>query len=87
MIRVASIQIAPIFLDTRKTWKKLASYIEEAAANGAELVTWGETLLPGYPVWISRSNGARFNNPIQKKIYAKYWEEAIHLKKAQYLMK
>jgi nitrilase len=80
MIRVASIQIAPIFLDTRKTWKKLASYIEEATTNGAELVTWGETLLPGYPVWISRSNGARFNDPIQKRIYAKYWDESIHLK-------
>ena len=85
MVRVAGIQIAPIFLDSRKTWEKLATYIEEAASNGAELVTWGETLLPGYPVWISRSNGARFNDPIQKRVYAKYWEEAIHLKESQIL--
>jgi nitrilase len=82
MIRVASIQIAPIFLDTEKTWEKLVSYIEESVENGAEIVTWGETLLPGYPVWISRSDGARFNDPIQKRVYAKYWKEAIHLKKS-----
>lgn len=85
MIRVASIQMAPIFLDTRKTWEKLGSLIEESVSKGAELVTWGETLLPGYPVWISRSNGARFNDPKQKRVYAKYWKEAIHLQKSSIL--
>jgi len=80
MIRVACIQISPIFLDTKKTWNKLSRFIEEASINGAELITWGETLIPGYPVWISRSGGAKFNDPAQKKVYAKYWEEAIHLK-------
>ncbi len=79
MIRVAAIQIAPVFLDARKTWDKLSKYIDEAASNGAELVTWGETLIPGYPVWVSSTGGAKFNDPIQKKLYAKYWSEAIHL--------
>lgn len=80
MIRVACIQISPVFLDARKTWDKLYGYIEEASANGAELITWGETLIPGYPIWIGPSGGAKFNNPTQKKVYAKYWQEAIHLK-------
>jgi nitrilase len=85
MIRVACIQIAPVFLDAEKTWNKLSQYILEAASNGADLVTWGETLIPGYPVWISRSNGARFNDLDQKKVYAKYWREAIHLDKSKIL--
>jgi nitrilase len=85
MIRVACIQIAPIFLDSEKTWNKLSHYISEAASKNAELVTWGETLIPGYPVWISRSNGAQFNNPHQKRAYAKYWKEAIHLGKSKIL--
>jgi predicted amidohydrolase len=80
MIRVACIQISPIFLDARKTWDKLYGFIEEASKKGADLITWGETLIPGYPVWISRSGGAKFNDPVQKKVYAKYWDEAIHLK-------
>ncbi|MBN2336614.1 carbon-nitrogen hydrolase family protein, partial [Candidatus Bathyarchaeota archaeon] len=57
MIRVACIQMAPVFLDAEKTWAKLAAMIEEAAREGAELVTWGETLIPGYPVWVSRTGG------------------------------
>lgn len=28
----------------------------------------GEALLPGYPFWISRTDGARFDSPMQKEI-------------------
>ncbi|MFW9889958.1 MAG: carbon-nitrogen hydrolase family protein [Candidatus Thorarchaeota archaeon] len=79
MIRVAGIQIAPVFLNAQDTWKKLASYIREAGSNGAELVTWGETLVPGYPVWLSPSGGARFNDAEQKTAYSTYWREALSL--------
>jgi len=79
MIRVAGIQIASVFLDAQKTWKKLEERIIEAKDNGAELVTWGETLIPGYPQWTSPSGGAKFEDPDQKKVYAKYWQEAIKL--------
>jgi nitrilase len=79
MIRVAGIQIASVFLDAQKTWKKLEERIIEAKDNGAELVTWGETLIPGYPQWVSPSGGAKFEDPDQKKAYAKYWHEAIKL--------
>ncbi|MFW9997649.1 MAG: carbon-nitrogen hydrolase family protein, partial [Candidatus Odinarchaeota archaeon] len=56
-----------------------ARYIEEAKVSGAELVTWGETLIPGYPQWLSPSGGAKFNDPQQKAVYAKYWQESIKL--------
>ncbi|MHA1156281.1 MAG: carbon-nitrogen hydrolase family protein [Candidatus Heimdallarchaeota archaeon] len=79
MTRVAGIQISPVFLDAEKTWSKLKERIVEAKEHGADFVTWGETLIPGYPQWISPSGGAKFNNPDQKKAYAKYWKEAIHL--------
>ncbi len=79
MINVASIQIAPVFLDAQRTWAKLAERIEEAASNGAELVTWGETLIPAYPIWVSPADGAKFNDATQKKVYSKYWQEAINL--------
>jgi predicted amidohydrolase len=79
MIRVAGIQIAPVFLNAQDTWKNLESYIREAKSNGAELVTWGETLVPGYPVWLSPSGGARFNDAEQKTAYSTYWREALSL--------
>ncbi|MHA2100414.1 MAG: carbon-nitrogen hydrolase family protein [Candidatus Kariarchaeaceae archaeon] len=74
---VSIIQISPIFLDKQETWKKLKSKIQEAIVNGAELITWGETLIPGYPQWVSQANGAQFNNEAQKKAYNKYWKESV----------
>ncbi len=79
MIRVAGIQIAPIFLDAQKTWKKLAHYIREAKSKGADLVTWGETLIPGYPIWLSPSCGSKFNDLHQKTVYGKYWHQSIYI--------
>ncbi|MHA2429003.1 MAG: carbon-nitrogen hydrolase family protein, partial [Candidatus Hermodarchaeia archaeon] len=79
MLRVGGIQIAPIFLDAEKTWEKLEPYIRDAQSNGAELVTWGETLIPGYPFWLAPSGGARFNDDEQKAVYSTYWREAIQL--------
>ncbi|MHA1738331.1 MAG: carbon-nitrogen hydrolase family protein [Candidatus Heimdallarchaeota archaeon] len=85
MIRVAAIQISPVFLDKKKTWMKLKEKINEAKKEGAELVTWGETLIPGYPQWLSPTGGAKFNNPDQKKAYAKYWQESIDLRDSKIL--
>jgi nitrilase len=79
MLRVAGIQISPVFLDAERTWEKLEPYIREAKSNGAELVTWGETLIPGYPFWLSPTGGARFNDEEQKTAYSTYWREAITL--------
>jgi nitrilase len=79
MIRVAGVQIAPVFLDAQATWEKLKNRIQEAAAEDANLVTWGETLLPAYPAWLSPGGGARFNNDEKKTAYATYWREAIDL--------
>ena len=40
--------------------------VEEAARQGAGLVVFGEALLPGYPVWLSRADGARFESRSKK---------------------
>ncbi len=86
MIRVAGIQIAPVFLDAQKTWEKLEQHIREAKSNGAELVTFGEALIPGYPIWLSPSCGSRFNDPHQKMVYGKYWQESIDLENSDILL-
>ncbi|MFX1513703.1 MAG: carbon-nitrogen hydrolase family protein [Promethearchaeota archaeon] len=78
-MKIAAIQIAPVFLDSKLTWEKLADFINEAADNASSLVTWGETLVPGYPSWLSPSGGAKFNNKDQKTAYTTYWEESLTL--------
>ena len=78
-MKVSIAQIAPVFLDSSATWNKLKEYLYQAAEIGSELITWGETLIPGYPQWLSSSGGARFNDDDQKTAYATYWREALTL--------
>ncbi|MEM7799365.1 MAG: carbon-nitrogen hydrolase family protein [Chloroflexota bacterium] len=50
--KVAAIQAAPVFMDLVGTVDKTIGMIEEAAANGAKLIAFPETWIPGYPWWI-----------------------------------
>lgn len=49
--KVAAVQAAPRFMDLKGTVKKTTSLIEEAARNGAGLIVFPETWIPGYPFW------------------------------------
>ncbi len=76
-MRIAAAQLAPVFLDRSATLAKVVRAIAEAAAGGAELVAFGETLVPGYPAWICKTDGARFNAPDQKALHARYLDQAV----------
>jgi nitrilase len=76
-LRIALAQIAPVWLDRAKTVAKVAEYISEAAGESADLVAFGEALVPGYPFWIERTDGARFDSPTQKQMFAHYLDQAV----------
>jgi len=76
-LSVALAQIAPVWLDREKTLAKVADYAQDAAKRGADLVTFGEALVPGYPFWVERTDGARFNSAAQKQMYAHYLDQGV----------
>ena len=79
MLKIALAQIAPVWLDRATTLDKVIDYVGRAAAGGAGLVAFGETILPGYPFWLDGTGGARFNDPVQKDLFAHYAEQAVCL--------
>jgi aliphatic nitrilase len=49
--KVAAAHIAPVFLDKQATTAKAVVWIKEAAKNGAEIVVFPESFMPGFPIW------------------------------------
>lgn len=78
-LTVAAAQIAPVWGDRTATLDKILSSVSEAAEKGADLVAFGEALLPGYPFWLDFTGGAHFNNAAQKAMHAHYIAEAVDI--------
>jgi|SRR5690625_257946 len=70
-ITVAIIQAKPIYLDLPEAIEKTLAYIKKAARKGAELVTFGETWLTGYPTWIDHvPDACLWNYKPTKEVYS-----------------
>jgi len=79
LLTVALAQIAPIWLNKQKTIEKISSYIADAGKQKCDLIVFGESLLPGYPFWLSITDGAAFNAQDQKEIHAHYIRQALQI--------
>ncbi len=77
-LRVAVVQHAPVFLNLEATLEKACVLIDEAAGQGADLIAFPETWLPGYPVWIDSSpKAALWGHPPAKALYRLLVENSI----------
>ncbi len=70
-------QIAPAWFDRDATLAKVVDAARQAAAGGCELLCLGEALVPGYPFWLEHSGGARFDDPRQKQLFARYVDQGV----------
>jgi nitrilase len=79
LLKVALAQIAPVWLNKSETLEKVKKSIDEAVQNDAELIVFGEGLVPGYPWWLSITNASAWDNQIQKEIHAHYARNAVQV--------
>ncbi|MEM7305558.1 MAG: carbon-nitrogen hydrolase family protein [Planctomycetota bacterium] len=78
-MKLAIAQIAPRLLDRDATLAKVVASIADAGRAGCSVVAFGESLVPGYPLWLCRTGGARFDDPDQKRLFARYAAEAVSI--------
>jgi len=78
-LRVGLAQMAPVWLDREATLEKVIETVDQAARAGCELVVFGEAFVPGYPFWLEHTGGARFDDPLQKTLFAHYAEQAVDI--------
>jgi nitrilase len=78
-MKIAAAQTSPVWGDPEATSKVVAEWIRRAADQEVDLLAFGETFLSGYPYWMARTDGARWNAPDQKEAYAYYLASAVAL--------
>src|SRR5215468_10597542 len=54
MARIAIVQAPPVLLDRERTLARAVEHIRHAGAEGARLILFPETYVPGYPDWLWR---------------------------------
>ncbi len=78
-MRVAAAQARSVWLDKDATTKKALALLTDAARMDVGLLAFPETFLSGYPFWVERTDGARFNSAQQKSAYAAYLDAAVEV--------
>lgn len=79
LLKVALAQISPVWLNRDATIKKIEATIIAAAKEKANLVVFGEALLPGYPFWLALTKGAQWDLKINKELHAHYAQNSIQI--------
>ncbi len=75
-MRVAAIQATPVYLNPKETAEKAVGLMADAAKEGAELCSFSEVFLAGYPLWL-RPQVSSMDVGLQRECYSRYLDAAV----------
>ena len=75
--RLAIVQAAPVMFDKDASLQKALRLIDEAAANGAELIVFPELFLPGYPYGMNFGYTVGSRSPAGREDWKVYSDNSI----------
>ena len=75
---VSIVQASPVFMNLDASVTRAIGLIEQAARQGAKLVAFGETWLPGYPAWLDHSpHAALWNHEPTREVFAQLRRNSV----------
>src|SRR6266478_1926622 len=82
-IRVAAVQAASVFLLREATLDRLEHWARRAADDGAQVIAFPETWIPGYPAWIDSSpEMGIWNHEGAKTVFARLMDNSVEVPSA-----
>jgi nitrilase len=81
-VRIGIVQHPPVLLQRDNTLARAVELIAEAAGQGARLVSFPETWVPGYPEWLWRLRPGQ-DSALTAEIHARLLENAVDLEAGQ----
>ena len=78
-VNVCLVQDNPVFFDKEKTIDKMEGIIEEQARNGAKLIVFPESFIPGYPRGFSFGTVVGRRSTKGRELFAEYYKNSVSL--------
>ncbi|HTT67005.1 MAG TPA: carbon-nitrogen hydrolase family protein [Gemmatimonadales bacterium] len=80
VVRVAAVQASPAWLDRERSLSRLGEWARRAAKDGAQIIAFGETWIPGYPAWVDSSpDAALWGHAGGRAVFARLAQNAVEV--------
>lgn len=79
-VRAALVQQPPVFLNLEASVAKVSDLARECANEGAGIIVFPETWLPGYPAWLDDAPEVAFwDHPPAKRLFGYLFENSVEI--------